>query len=84
MAREIGPSKVPTVHYGHDKVRYIRPVYPGDSIHCETEVIDKYEKNEQFGVVTWNVNVVNQKGEVVLFHIDKQYIGRRSANDKQE
>ena len=83
MAREIGPSKVPTVHYGHDKVRYIKPVYPGDSIHCETEVIDKYEKNEQFGVVTWNVNVVNQNNEVVLFHIDKQYIGRRPADKKE-
>ena len=84
MAREIGPSKVPTVHYGHDKVRYIKPVYPGDSIHCETEVIDKYEKNEQFGVVTWNVNVINQHGETVLFHVDKQYIGRRSQKQEKE
>lgn len=76
MAREIGPSKVPTIHYGHDKVRYIKPVYPGDTIHCETQVIDKQEKNEKFGIVTWNVNVVNQNGEVVLFHVDKQYVGR--------
>jgi len=76
MAREIGPSKVPTIHYGHDKVRYIKPVYPGDTVHCETEVIDKQIKNDEFGIVTWNVSVVNQHGEVVLFHVDKQYVGR--------
>ena len=40
-------------------------------------------QNEQFGVVTWNVNVVNQNNEVVLFHIDKQYIGRRPADKKE-
>lgn len=36
-------------------------------------------KNEQFGVITWNVNVLNQRGETVIFYVDKQYIGRRSA-----
>ena len=35
-------------------------------------------KNEQFGVITWNVNVLNQRGETVIFYVDKQYIGRRS------
>ena len=84
MAKEVTPTKVPSIHYGHDKVRYLRPVYPGDNIHCETEVIDKQIKNDQFGVVTWNVYVINQKGEKVLFHIDKQYIGRRQAQKSTE
>ena len=77
MAKEISPTKVPSIHYGHDKVRYLKPVYPGDNIHCETEVISTEIKNEEFGIVTWNVYVINQKGEKVLFHIDKQYIGRK-------
>ena len=77
MAREIAPTKVPTVHYGHDKVRYIRPVFPGDTIHCETEVIEKSDKNDDFGVVTWNTWVKNQNDEVVLFHVDKLYVGKR-------
>lgn len=84
MAKEITPTKVPSIHYGHDKIRYLKPVYPGDTIHCETEVIDKQIKNDEFGVVTWKVYVYNQKGEPVLFHIDKQYIGRRPKDKERE
>lgn len=84
MAKEISPKKVPSIHYGHDKVRYLKPVYPGDTIHCETEVIDAQIKNDEFGIVTWNVYVYNQKGEAVLFHIDKQYIGRRPKDKERE
>ena len=40
---------------------------------------DKAIKNEEFGVVTWNVLVLNQNDEPVLFHVDKQYIGRKPA-----
>jgi len=76
MAREVSPTKVPTVHYGHDKVRYIKPVYPGDTIHCKFKVTDKQVKNEEFGIVTWDVWVINQNDEVVLYHVEKQYIGR--------
>lgn len=77
MAKEVSPTKVPSIHYGHDKVRYLAPVYPGDTIHCEFEVIDKQIKNDEFGIVTWNVYVLNQNDEKVLFHIDKQFIGRK-------
>ncbi len=78
MAREVSCSiNVPSVHYGHDKVRYLKPVYPGDSVYCKFEVIDKKIKNDEFGVITWNVTVLNQNDEPVIFHIDKQYIGRR-------
>lgn len=77
MAKEVSPTKVPSIHYGHEKVRYIKPVYPGDNIHCEFKVTDKQIKNDAFGIVTWDVTVKNQHGEAVLFHIDKQYIGRK-------
>jgi acyl dehydratase len=79
MARAVIPTRVPSVHYGHDKVRYTTPVYPGDTIRCETKVVDKAVKNDVFGIVTWEVRVKNQKDEVVLFHVDKQYIGRQSV-----
>lgn len=77
MAKEVSPTKVPTVHYGHEKIRYIKPVYPGDTIHCKFKVIDKKIKNDDFGVVTWDVWVINQNHETVLYHIDKQFIGRK-------
>ena len=79
MAKEISPTRVPTVHYGHEKVRYIKPVYPGDTIHCEFKLADKTIKDEKFGVTTWEVTIYNQKGEAVVFHVDKQYVGRKPA-----
>ena len=77
FAREIMPSKVPVLHYGNDKVRYLKPTYPGDTVRCDVEVIDCQIKNDGFGVVTFNVNVLNQRDEVVVFFVDKQYVGRR-------
>ena len=84
MAKEVSPTMVPSVHYGHDKIRYIKPVYPGDTIHCRFEVIDKFVKNDEFGCVTWTVEVINQKGETVLFNVDKQYIGRKPGSSEGE
>ena len=84
FAKEITPSKVPSIHYGMDKVRFVKPTYPGDTVHCETEVIEQTVKNDEFGVITWNVNVINQNGETVVFYVDKQYIGRRSAFGDRE
>ncbi|MCL2367389.1 MAG: MaoC family dehydratase [Oscillospiraceae bacterium] len=80
MAREISPTKVPTVHYGHEKIRYIKPVYPGDTLYCKSKVTEKAVKNDEFGIVTWDITVYNQHDEAVLFHVDKQYIGRRPSD----
>lgn len=79
MARN-NMSNVPSAHYGHDKVRYIKPVYPGDSVYCKFELVEKSEKNEAFGLLKWNVTVYNQHHEAVLFHVDLIYMGRKSPN----
>ena len=82
MAREVLPTKVSSAHYGHEKVRYVRPVYPGDTVRCEFKITDKAVKNDEFGLVQWDVTVKNQNGEVVLFHVDKQYIGRKPSAER--
>ena len=51
--------------YGLDGVRFIRPVFIGDTIYLECEVIKKRDKDERFGLVTWRMNVSNQRGELV-------------------
>jgi len=84
LSLEVTPNKGHTMHYGHDKVRYLKPVYPGDTIHIETEIVEKKIRNDEFGVITWNVYVVNQDGEKVLFHIDKQLIGRIGKTHKND
>ena len=78
-AQSVSPDGVPTFHYGYDKTEYLLPVYPGDCIHTEFVLVDKKKKNGQFGVLTFRCETFNQRGEVVIRHIDKLYVGRKSA-----
>ena len=55
--------------YGYDKVRFISPVFIGDTITSRAEIVVKREhakKPEQYGIVDEQVTVVNQRGETVL------------------
>jgi len=51
--------------YGLDGVRFIKPVFIGDTIYLQCEVIRKRDKDERFGLVTWQMNVTNQRSELV-------------------
>jgi acyl dehydratase len=55
--------------YGYDKVRFIAPVFIGDTI-TSTAVIsgkkDHAKKPDQYGIVEEQVTVANQKGETVI------------------
>jgi len=63
--------------YGMDKVRFTNPVKLGDTIHVETEITNKEEKNERSGVVTIDETVKNQRGETVLNSTMKMLIARK-------
>ena len=51
--------------YGVDKLRFIKPVYPGDTLRVKITVTEKKEK-ETGGLVVLHNEVLNQRGEVVL------------------
>jgi acyl dehydratase len=58
--------------YGYDKVRFIAPVFIGDTITSKGEIIVKREyakRTEDFGLVDEQVTVTNQRGETVLAFI---------------
>ena len=78
-AQSVSPDGVPTFHYGYDKTDYCAPIYTGDCIHTEFVLVDKQEKNQQFGVLTFQCRTFNQNGDVVIEHIDKLYVGKKSA-----
>jgi 3-hydroxybutyryl-CoA dehydratase len=63
--------------YGIDKLRFVKPVFIGDTIHVKKKVIDAFSKSETAGVVTFETSVVNQNGEAVLVYKDKLAIKRR-------
>ena len=50
--------------YGMDKVRFVKPVFIGDTIHVELEVVGKKDR-EKGGVVTVKNEIKNQADETV-------------------
>jgi len=53
--------------YGYDKLRFIKPVFIGDTITCKVTISDKRgHKRPGHGIVVEHLDVMNQRGEVVL------------------
>jgi oxepin-CoA hydrolase/3-oxo-5,6-dehydrosuberyl-CoA semialdehyde dehydrogenase len=50
---------------GLENLRFLTPLYPGDSMRVELSVRSKSLKSEETGVVRWAVEVFNQKDEFV-------------------
>lgn len=53
--------------YGYDRLRFIKPVFIGDTITCKATITEKREhKKPGYGMVVERVEAYNQHGEVVL------------------
>ncbi len=63
--------------YGIDKLRFVKPVFIGDTIHAVKKVKDTMGKASAVGVVTFETTVLNQHQEAVLVYRDKLVIKRR-------
>jgi acyl dehydratase len=63
--------------YGIDKLRFVKPVFIGDTIRVRKAVIDAMAKGSEMGVVTFDTTVLNQKDETVLVYKDKLAIKKR-------
>ena len=50
---------------GLENLRFLTPLYPGDSMRVELTVRSKSLKSEETGVVRWAVEIFNQKEELV-------------------
>lgn len=77
LAGEINAS---AMSYGYDKVRFIAPVFIGDTITSKAEIIakrDHAKKPEEFGMVDEQVSVINQRGETVVAFIHLYLVNRR-------
>lgn len=70
------------MNYGHDKVRYLKPVYPGDTLKATGEVVNTELQNENWGVVTVELEMINQDEETVLIDIHRLLVATEynSAN----
>lgn len=66
---------------GQDELRWLKPVYPGDTLHCETEVIEKRrsQSRPEMGSYRSRITVKNQHGEAVMTTVAIGLIRTRSA-----
>ena len=60
--RDPGPVLANT---GLENLRFLTPLYPGDSMRVELSVRSKSLKSEDTGVVRWAVEIFNQRDELV-------------------
>ena len=53
---------------GIDQLRWAKPVFPGDTLHCETEVLEKRRSKSrpEMGIFKSRGRTFNQHGEMVL------------------
>lgn len=76
-AGEINPL---ALSYGYDQLRFIRPVFIGDTIHVRVTITEKRDhKRPEQGIVVERCEVLNQKQETVLV-CDHLLLVRRTAN----
>lgn len=53
--------------YGYDRLRFIKPVFIGDTIKVKVTISEKKDhKKPEFGIVTERLEVMNQRMETVL------------------
>lgn len=65
---------------GIDQLRWKKPVFPGDTLRCETELIEKRRSasRPEMGIFKSRVRTFNQNDEIVLEMVSNALIRTRS------
>jgi acyl dehydratase len=63
---------------GVDQLRFVAPVFIGDTIHVVKKTIDKQTKDGVRGLVTFETTVLNQDGNAVLTYLDRLMVKCRA------
>lgn len=67
--------------YGVDRVRFVRPVSIGDTIHVENEIVGIEDKDKTRSVVVIRQEIRNQQNEVVVT-LDKRMLMKKRSYDR--
>jgi len=64
---------------GIDELRWLKPVYPGDTLRCETELLDKRvsQSRPEMGITKGRTTVFNQHDEAVMTFVANGLIRTR-------
>ena len=78
-AVDINPQ---SMSYGYDRIRFLKPVFIGDTIKVVAEIADKSDhkkKPDQLGYLHELVSVTNQRDETVLVLTHLYLVNKRGA-----
>jgi acyl dehydratase len=78
-AGDINPR---AMSYGYNRVRFVRPVFIGDTITVRAEItglLDHRKRPEALGMVEETVTASNQAGDVVLALVHVYVVEKRAA-----
>lgn len=73
-----GDPEAIVAFYGVDKMRFVAPVFIGDTIHLSRRVLEKQLKNAERGVIAFENTVLNQDSKPVLVYIARLMVKTRS------
>ena len=67
---------------GVDQLRWVKPVYPGDTLRCESEILEKRrsKSRREMGIFKSRTTTLNQNDEVVLDMISNGLIRVRNKD----
>jgi len=67
---------------GIDELRWLRPVYPGDTLRCESEVLDKRasQSRPEMGIFHSRMTVFNQDDKPVMTFISTGLVATRPSS----
>ena len=65
--------------YGHDNIRFVKPVFIGDTITVRREITECSDYDDQYGRVVYKYEVYNQDDELVLVDEHITMVTKRAA-----
>ena len=71
-----GANQALLAYYGIDRLRFVGPVFIGDTVRVRVRVVGKTPKDEVRGLVTFEKTVLNQQGQTVIAYTDKMLFKR--------
>jgi acyl dehydratase len=79
-AGEINPE---SMSYGYDRLRFLKPVFIGDTLHVRVTIHEKrdHHKSPVHGIVVEHCEAINQRGETVLVCDHLLMVKRRERSE---
>lgn len=68
MMQMTGDLEAIVAFYGVDRLRFVAPVFIGDTVHLSRRVVEKQLKNAERGVVAFENTVLNQDDKPVIVY----------------